>query len=347
MAVMKLKKIFPTLPFFAFLALSAQMPPMDFSSNQPISVQNSILAKVNATTISVMDVKKQMDLMFHQHYSHLSESNQARYQFYEASWRRVLMDLIDNELILSDAADKEIKLTDGEVREEMENRFGPNVLTTLDQIGLSYDDAWKMLKNELLVRRMTWWFIHSRAIQSVTPGDIKKAYQRYLAEHPPYQEFQYQVLSIREDANGDSIEALGRFLQGKPGQSPEELSQELLQLAPSIQISSTYTLSDQEISAAHKQALSSLEEKTYSLPVTQTSRNSRQPISRIFYLIAKTDHPAPSFQELSPNLRNELTQKAVAQESQQYVSKLRKRYGFDQAYLEERCPQDFHPFSIQ
>lgn len=102
-----------------------------------------------------------MDMVLHQNYPQHAESVPARFQFYTSSWRSVFMEMVDMELILADAKDKEIKLTDGDVREEIENRFGPNVLQTLDGLRLSYDDAWKMIKNDLLMQRMVW-FLFSR-----------------------------------------------------------------------------------------------------------------------------------------------------------------------------------------
>lgn len=327
-------------------ALLAQMPQTDFSNHQKIAVQNSILAKVNGSTISMMDVKKQMDLLFHQHYGHLAQSNQARYQFYETSWRRILMELIDNELILSDAADKEIKLSDGEVREEIENRFGPGVLSTLEKIGLTYDEAWKMVKNEIIVRRMSWWFIQARAIQGVTPQEIRQAYRNYIEEHPPYQEIIYQIVSIRGNDSADQAAKISQILK-ESVKTPDELAEKLRDIAPSVQISAIYTVSDREISEAHKAALSPLQEKTYSDPVLQKSRSDNQMVARIFYLIEKTDHPAPSFQDLSASLRDQLIQKAAAKASQAYVTKLRNHYGFDAAYLKDSFPEDYHPFSIQ
>ena len=91
------------------MALSAH-PLSNFGAEPKIAVQNSILTKVNGKTISMMDVKKKMDMAFHQNYPHLTHSNPARVQFYEVAWKKTLMDMIDNELILSDATDKEINL---------------------------------------------------------------------------------------------------------------------------------------------------------------------------------------------------------------------------------------------
>lgn len=331
---------------FSALLLIAQMPPVDFpDTNKKIAFQNSILAKVNGTTISMMDVKKKMDMLFHQHYSHLGHSSAARYQFYEKSWRSLLMEMIDNELILADAGEKQVKISDAEVRETMESRFGPNVLATLDKIGLTYDEAWKLLKNELTVQRMSWWFIHSKAIQSVTPQSIREAYQIFLQEHPPYQELKYRIVSFQSEDLRTS-KAIHQLLVAH-GKSPELFIEELTKLDSTVHISPEYAAADHEISDSHRSALAPLLPGSYSAPISQKSRTHQRAISRIFYLVAKTDYPAPPFQDLSSTLRDQLIQKATVQHSRTYVDKLRKHYGFDAGFLEESLPEDLHPFSLQ
>ncbi len=332
---------------FAALPLLAQMPPVDFSDGgKKVAVQNAILAKVNGTTISMMDVKKKMDLILHQHYPQFAQSNTARVQFYEKSWRQVLMDLIDNELILADAADREMKLTDADIRETMEAKFGPSVLTTLDKIGLTYDEAWKLVKNELIVQRMSWWFVQSKAVQSVTPQSIREAYRGYLKEHPPYQELKYRIVSLR----GDDLESQAQKIYAalsESGKSPEEISDALLAIDPTVQISTEYTASDLDISEAHRSALASLLPGSYSAPVVQKSRADNKAIARVFYLSAKSEHPAPAFDDLSSSLRDQLIQLAMNQHSRSYLEKLRKHYGFDASFLKESLPEDMHPFSLQ
>ena len=335
------------LLFFGFCtALIANVPPIDFSDESKIIVQNAILAKVNGTTISMMDVKKKMDLVFHQRYPLLVKTHQARYQFYAESWRSVLMELIDHQLILADAVEKEVKLTDGEVREAMEERFGPNVMLTLDQIGLTYEDAWKMMKEEILVQRMTWWFVHAKAISQVTPHDIRQSFRLYLADHPPYQEWKYRVISIRGE-HPEEIAEKTIHLCNASGFSPETLVESLQAIDPTIQVSSEFIATDPDLSQAHREALAPLSPGEYSAPKLQISRVDHQTVARIFYLSEKIDHPAPQFKDLSHTLRNELIQQAVAQTSTTYMDKLRKHYGFDAAHLKEYIPEDLHPFSLE
>ncbi len=334
----------------AVIPLVAQMPltppPLELSQTPPIAVQNSIAAKVNGKTISMMDVKKKMDMIFHQRYAHLKGSPQALYQFYTASWRPILMEMIDSELILADATDHEIKISDAEVREAMENRFGPNTLLTLDEIGLPYEEASKMMRDEMIVQRMSWWFIQAKAMQSVTPSEIKQAYKAHIEKNPAYQELTYRIVSVRGDKCREGARKIHQYLVEK-GVSPELFASELTAIAPQAQVSSAYTASDLEISETHKTPLSMLSPGSFSAPITQKSRTAKQQIVRIFYLAERKEHPSPTFQELGSTLQGELMQKALAEHSQHYVQKLRKRYGFDPLFLQSSLPEDMHPFSFQ
>ncbi len=326
---------------FATVAFATTVPQVDFSDDQKIAIQNSILAKVNGETISVIDVKKKMDLAFHRNYPHLEHSTAARCQFYEGSWRHVLMEMIDHHLILTEAEEKQIPLSDTDVREEMESRFGPNIMFTLDRIGLTFDETWKIVKDELLVQRMTWWFIHSKAISQVTPQDIRQAFRIHVKENPAFEELTYRVIAVRGDTPELTAEKARKILIEK-SLSPEAAIALLQELDPAIQVSSEFVATDKELSDAHKLALSPLTPGTYSAPILQMSKVDNKVVARIFYLNKKTFHPAPQFDTLAHSLRDQLIQKAVAQESSSYLNKLRKNHPFY-----ENVPEDFHPFSLQ
>lgn len=351
-----MKKLLSILAIIAGTTLFAQMHPLrSLDGKQPkIGVQNAILAKVNDTTISVLDVKKKLDLLFHQTYPQMIESTPARYQFYDKSWRHVLMEMIDNELILADAEEKEMKVTDGEVREEMESRFGPNVMRTLDKVGISYDEAWNLLRKEMLTQRMAWYFIHSKAIQNVNPQDIRQAYRLYIKENPPYRELNYRVISIRSDtaSNTETLAHQVYDLLSQQRQSPESMGPQLKEFEDShasctVQISTEYSVKDLELSDQHREALLSLNMGEYGKPILQTSRADKKTVAKIFYLGRMLDRPALKFEDLAPKLKEDLTQKAVAVQSNQYLEKLRRYYGYDTAHLKESIPENLNPFSLE
>ena len=175
----------------------APPPVLEHEDTQELVIYNRILAKVNDKTISVIDVMKKMDLFLQKYYPHLVDSKLARYQFYSAQWRDHLTQMIDQELMLADAAKIELKVADAEVREEIMNRFGPNIMPILDQLGLTYDEARKMIYDEMIMQRMIWFRVNSKALTKVTSSDIKESYRQFCEKNPELEEWQYQVLSIR------------------------------------------------------------------------------------------------------------------------------------------------------
>lgn len=326
-------------PLF-FLATSLIAAPLPPPEGGFVGVQNAVLTEVNGHPITVLDVMKKMDLMFLRNYPEYEHSAQARYEFYKSGWRSVLQEMIDGELILFHAEEKELPITDGDVREEMERRYGPNISATLDKINLSYDEAWKVVRQEIIVERMLWIFAQNRALQLVTPDAIRDAYAGFIKQNPPYTELRYRVLTLAEGADGASLFARLSQL----GESPEALSPE--QLAPA-QLSAEYAVKFEALSEAHKAALAPLEVGKYSAPITQSSRTASKPVTRIFYLAAREEHPAPPFEELSPRLRNHLTNQAVNKCSNEYIAKLRTRFGYDPNTLKQTVPDNLEPFTFE
>jgi hypothetical protein len=339
--------------FLAFAStLIAEIDLFHLQENPEISIHNTLLTKVNGRTISAIDVMKKMDIILHQKYPQYADSPQARYQFYVTNWRPVLMEMIDTELIISDAQDKEIALTDGDVREEMESRFGPNVLSTLEKIGLTFNDAWKMTKNDLIVQRMTWFFIHSRAMGSVTPQLLRDAYHKYVAQNPSFQEWVYRVISVRceTDSSISDVQKLSDSLaKNSQNLQSDTWVKEWEALHPDckIQFSQEYIAKDIELSESYRSVLAALLPGSYSQPICQTSRSDNKAVYRIFHLVQKSSHSTPSFETMKMQIKNELLQKAVVKESEIYIQKLRKHYGFDLKYLQETMPDDLQPFRLQ
>jgi len=141
--------------YAASLSANAPMATSSFGYQKKIVINNRPLLKVNNKIISLMDVVKKMDLMIHESYPEAANNTMMRYQFYPQQWKYFLEDLWMAELMKADAEEKEIKVTEGDLREEIEGRFGPNVVATLDKLGLSYEEAREMIHYELIVQQMS------------------------------------------------------------------------------------------------------------------------------------------------------------------------------------------------
>lgn len=331
---------------FALLLSVCFAQALSLQPEPEIAIHNTILTQVNGTTISLLDVTKKMDLLFHQQYPQLRDSEAARYQFYESSWRHVLQDLVDQELILADALAKEVQVNDAEVREELDQKFGPNLLKTLDTLALSYEDAWKMIKNELIARRMTGHFIYAKALQNVTPQDVRQAYQRYIKEHPAFREWTYQILAIHTDSVHEAT-AVAEFLHATP-QAPDLALSRLKEEFPTLalQVSKEYVARDSDLSTSYVEILSALTPHQYSRPISNIAQRSK-PLFRLFYLHDMTLHTPSSFEELASQIHNELLQQSAEEESLRYLTQLRKRYHCDLFESHTSFPEDFHPFQLQ
>jgi hypothetical protein len=324
------------------------MPGMKDPSQAAIHMQNAILAKVNKKTISVLDVKKKMDIFLHNRYEDEAKSPIVKYQFYTNSWKHFLDELIHTELILAQAESKEIKISDGEIREEIEKRFGPKVILTLEKLNVSYDEVFEILKTEMIVERMKWFFINTKVLQAVTPHLIRNEYRKYCKENPPKESWEYQVVSIRGDQklNKDVSNQVYDLLQNKSLDDAQEDISNIENKYENVKItkSNSIHLSEKEISTSHKKILNDLTSKQYSNPIFQKTRTSQDGVYKIFFLKSHSKEEMPSFEQMNNQIKNELLNVLFQKESDQYYKKLKDYYNFNENLM---IPEDFQPFSVE
>ena len=332
-----------------FLTYADALPPQE-SEPEELIVYNKILTKVNDKTISVVDVMKRMDMFLQRHYPHLVNSKVARFQFYSSQWRDYLTQMIDQELMIADAEHLEVKVSDGEVREEVLNRFGPNIMPVLDKLGVSYDEARSMIHDELIMQKMMWFRVNSKALSSVNSLDVKEAYKQFCKENPELEEWQYQVLSLRSSSKDASHALAARAFELL--QSRLELTAVSEQLKTpeetvSVTLSPEMQADERSISSSHKEVLQTLTENSYSSPIAQVSRVDNSVVYRIFYLKKHSKKTLPSFSKMADQIKDQLLNQAAAKENVQYLTKLRERLGYDEKHMQETLPNDFQPFAVR
>jgi hypothetical protein len=337
---------------------SAQGKPDPFTLNPEenlrIAVHNRILAKVNGKAISVIDVMKKMDIVFFKEYPEYTSSKSARFQFYSINWKTVLQELINKELIMADAEENKLVITNGDVRQEMEQMFGPNIIANLDKIGMTLDEAWKIVKGDITIRRMMMIRVNSKAMRQVGPKEIRTAYEELLNKHVKSMQWKYHVISIRGKDGVKSAETANKVdaLVKENPSSVEELKEKIKALAgidksTSVNVSEEFSHNELQLSPAYKEILTTLQPNTYSSPISQRSRSDKSTVFRIFYLKELVESKLPPFQDLENKLKDKLMQEAVGVEGQAYLKKLRTHYAVHENALKEMVPEDFHPFTIE
>lgn len=337
------------LPLFLFAALALfsglQADNRNFllQNTQPkhIFVQNRILAQVHGKPISVIDVMKKMDMVFYQRFPQYASSVEARYQFYMVSWKQVLKELVEKELMMSDAVELKVEISKGDVRQEMESLFGPNIIASLDRAGLSYEEASEIVREDLLLKKMMGMRVHGKAVRSITPKQVREAYEQYAKENRSPDRWSYRVISVKGE---DWAECAKRAALLYQELSAGRLS--MADLSPNEgSVSQEYTVSDKELSEAYRKTLTMLTPGSFSAPVEQKTKK-KEVLFRIFYLKDFQAGGTPSFQEMEAKLKNQLIEQRVNQEGELYIQKLKRQFIVHQeaALLVD---DDFEPFELK
>jgi len=259
------------------------------------------------------------------------------------------MQMIDSELMLKDAEKLELKITDAEIREELHERFGPNIMKSLTDIGISYDEAKKMVETDIISQRMMWYRVHSKALNSVVPQEIKRNYQDYICKNPGSNVWTYEVLSVKankQDSGSkvaskafDMLNATKMGLKEAALSLKNESSQDQnLQ----ITVSDVISAKEYELSSNHKDVLKTLQIGQFSQPVEQTSKNNKEKIFRVFHLIDLDKKEPEAFTNLADQFKDKLIQEKVSEFNRSYIMKLRARYGYKDLSMLDKL----EPFAI-
>lgn len=319
-----------------------------------IAVNNKILAKVNGTAISVMDVMKKMDMLFFKQFPQYSSSVQARFQFYNANWKHVLNELIDKELILADAAEIKITVTQGDVRQEVESLFGPNIIINLDKAGLTLAEASKMVEADITLRRMMFFRVHSKALNQVTPQVIRKYYDDVAKDHIRDNEWIYSFISIRDRNSNTAAEKanLAHHLLVDEKVPLDGIAAKITDSAVSepqttVTVSEEFHTKEKDLSEAFRMTLSNLQPNSYTAPIAQKSRTGGGTLFRIFYLNKMIPGGVVPYQELEGKIKDMLLDKAIGKESEAYLKRLRQHFDVQESQLKELLSSDFQPFTLQ
>ncbi len=353
--VMKTKIILLILCVLGVCNLHAQQMQSVFpETKKKIYVNNRILAVVNGKAISVLDISKKMDMLFYRQYPQYANSLEAKYKFFTMYWKNALQELIDKELIMLDAEQNKLEISGGDIRQEMETLFGPNILVNLDTAGLTFEEAWEMVSDDITLKRMMGGKVNVLALRMVTPQAVKTAYDEFAKSSAKPEEMSYQVISIRgedSDACAEIADITYKLLAVEKLPQDQVLEQiNTIKPIPeniSFKISEEFKHTSKDVSKDYSEALASIETGSYSTPIAQKSRTDSSTVYRIFFLKDITKTEIPSFEEVENKLKERLLDYVIAQETEKYLAKLRKHYDVDTAKLSPKIPEDFQPFALR
>ena len=317
------------------------------SSGQKVVVNNRVITKVSGKPISVIDLMKKLDLMFYQEHSEHLDSNQARYQFYMAHWQNVLKSMIDRELAYLDAEAQNMPVSPGDVREEIEDIFGPDVLDNLEQAGLTYEEVFNLIKTDILIRRMITYAVNLKAVKSVTPEDIVVEYEQNK-EKMSQELFQFRILSVKS-SDSQKAQSVADHIQNLVNEqkvSADDLQSRLqadgiVDDKVTVTVSPLFTQKKNEFSPHVYELIAPLEENSCSIASVQKAN------TRLYYLEKKEQNEAPPLASVEEAIREQLVHKAMLKESELYFARLRKYYDVNPEEIVTNLPQAFKPFELK
>lgn len=342
---------------FSCLALEAKNESLLLGkeNSRKIAVDNKILAKINDKVISTVDVMKKMDMLFYQQFPQYVNSVEARYQFYQANWKQILEDFVNKELILADAAESKIEVSSGDVRQKMELYFGPDIITNLDKVGLTFEEASKMVQDEIILRQMLMYRVNSKAIRLVTPALVRKHYEIFSQDEKNNQKarWDYQVITIRgpvDEMNltvANEVYQLLTAHQATLSDVSDKLTQSKLLKEPiKMSVSEVFQHHESDMSEAYRDIVKGLNPDAYSNPIAQKSRTDKSTVYRIFYLVKREDGGIPAFKDVEAKIKEKLISEAANQETIDYMKRLHKHYHLQESDLNALVPADYQPFTL-
>lgn len=337
---------------------SVELSSLESQPKQPqhIQINNRILAKVNGKAISTYDVTKKLDMHFYREFPEYLDYLPGRYQFYNANWRTILEELINKELILADAQEHKIEVTNGDIRQEIESAFGPNIIANLDKAGMNYDEAAKIMQGDIIIQRVLQFKVNAPALRTVTPSRIRKAYEEYIRDPANGRSTQwiYQVVTIRDrtaQKSRETAERVHQLLKEEKVAYNDLLKtlkeRKLAGRKTKVTVSADIKNHEGELSESYKEVLQSLEPGMISEPNQQKSRQDNATVYRIFILKEKIPGGVPSYKEMESRLKEKLLNEVAGNETEQYLKKLKQHFHFRDQDINETIPSDYQPYVLK
>ena len=317
------------------------------SRRSAVVVENRVLATVRDQIITVVDVTKKMDMIFCQQFAQYKGIPEARYEFYRANWKKIFEELVDRQLILSMAEEKQFGVTNGDIREELEEIFGPNAMMNLYDEGLSLHDVEEMMKADILLRRALSFYVHSPVLAAVTPSVLRAAYRKRVEEMRKKYGWVWRSVTVKAKSGDCKKEVADRMWKGlqKDHRTIEQIRAELGE-GYEVVVSQPFRSEQSEVAQNVQVILEPLQTQTFSEPQPFTSRSDPRQGWRCYIVDERFFVKVPSFEELESTLRQEIASPVIAKRTVEFFEDLRKQYGVKHLLSSEEL-QALEPFQLK
>lgn len=336
---------------FRFLLLSLMsLTASCFSASnvkQSIVVDNRVLATVRDQIITVQDVVKKLDMLFYQQFPQHRGSAEARYEFYQANWKTVFEDLVNRLLVLSWADERQFQVSNGDVRQELEEVFGPDVMINLYESGFSLNEVQEMIRADILLRRLLYFYVRLPVLAGISPSRVRALYEEKRHAEGCAELLHWRSITVKAkqgECAKKEADAVFNMLQ------KEKIS--IADVCKKIPATIEVTASEQfqsvknELAPHTYEILSKLPDGTYSEPASFVGKQNGQKGWRFYTVDKREQVPLPPIDQMEEALRAEIAQPEIAAKTKELFDSLHKEYQVNTVFSQDELIA-FQPFTFR
>ncbi|MCH9621237.1 MAG: hypothetical protein S4CHLAM20_06550 [Chlamydiia bacterium] len=314
-----------------------------------IETTNRILSSVGEKSITVLDVKREMDRQLYRQDKKIFSNPEAVYSYYAQNWKHILQKMVNDEILLLEAEKSKYEVKSHDVNQKMKELYGDDQVDAFRFLSITPEQALQNSKKELISAHLSWYKIWSKAFLETTPGIIRKAYETHIAELPKKDEWTYQALYIKGkdqevvDQTASNIASLlkdggctnlSAILENI--NTPEDLK---------VGLSKDITLSSAQLSPNLLSVLENLEAGKMSEVISGKTQNAYS--GKVLHLKGFKKEPIPSYREMNAQIKDKMLNIKGGKIAHGYFEKLYKSYDIAGLYGMKLQSSNLTPFTLQ
>jgi hypothetical protein len=314
-----------------------------------IQTSNQILTQIGNRSITVLDIKKDMDRQIFVSDKSIFEDIEKTYTYYQQNWRKTLQKIVQDEALLLEAKKLKYELPSYEINKKVTELFGDKEVEAYKFLSITPEEAKATGERELISTHLSWFQIWNKTLQGATPSKVQKAYESYITELAKKDTWTYQALyvSCKEKEKVEEItSSISNLLNSGSFQNLASIMENITfdENQVKVQVSKEITLRTNEISSSILNVLNSLEEGMISKAILE--KNNKNFTGKILQLKEHKKEFIPRFVDIGESLKNQIVTTEGEKISTEYFSKLFKQYDVDGLYGAKLSTSTLEPFVI-
>ena len=263
-----------TITYFLSIIFVTIAPTISASS---IEFNNKILTHVGPKTITVLDVKKEMDRQIYIYDKKKFSDVEAIAQFYRTNWKSVLNKLVQDELTFLEAERMKFTLPEHQIQEKSKELFGNDQIESLNFLSITPETAKDFSNKQLIASNMIGYMVLKPTFQQVTPSTLSLAYNDHIKALEKKDKWTYKLLYVQGKDNNiveEKALLISSLIEDKKHVNLSNILKNIGTNNEAIKftLSDQITLKTEELSPKILQILQNLEEGTTSKVINEKER---------------------------------------------------------------------------